>query len=226
MAVAGLIPHKPKLPDGEPIVTLTLVAAPDGPATKSVAVAPVPPVIQQPEKPTPPVTATSIKQPETPTPPERDSLVESKIPITKENTPVQPVAEPKPIQRVVGPVALASSPQNEFRGDGSSPKPGLDATTIQTPLGIKARPDYRKNPEPPSPQTARRRRQEGLVLLGVKVTAQGIATRIEVKQSSGYPLLDEAALQAVRGWEFEPARVGSLAVDSEIEVTIRFKLTD
>jgi protein TonB len=44
--------------------------------------------------------------------------------------------------------------------------------------------------------------------------------------SSGFPRLDEAALQAARSWEFEPARVGSLAVKSDIEVPVRFKLTD
>lgn len=92
--------------------------------------------------------------------------------------------------------------------------------------GLRATPTYRVNPEPPYPATARRRRQEGLVLLAVRVTTQGRASRIELKQSSGFPALDEAAWQAVRGWEFEPARLGALAVESEIEVPVRFKLTN
>jgi periplasmic protein TonB len=114
------------------------------------------------------------------------------------------------------------------RGDGSSPKPGKDATTQTVPpqsqLGIKAKPDYKKNPEPPYPETARRRRLEGTVILAVRVTALGRAGDISVKQSSGYTVLDEAALKAVHDWDFEPARVGALAVESNIEIPVRFKL--
>lgn len=39
-------------------------------------------------------------------------------------------------------------------------------------------------------------------------------------------MLNEAAVQAVRNWEFEPARVGRLAMESEIEVPVGFKLTE
>jgi len=39
-------------------------------------------------------------------------------------------------------------------------------------------------------------------------------------------LLDDAALQAVRDWVFEPAGIGLIAVDSEIEVPVRIQITD
>jgi protein TonB len=65
-----------------------------------------------------------------------------------------------------------------------------------------------------------------VVVLDVKVSAQGRATGVTVAQSSGYPLLDEAALTAVRRWEFDPARKRDAAVDSEILVPVRFRLTD
>ena len=39
-------------------------------------------------------------------------------------------------------------------------------------------------------------------------------------------LLGESpAIRAVRDWEFEPARVNSVSVESEVEVPVRFKLT-
>ena len=84
----------------------------------------------------------------------------------------------------------------------------------------------RKNSQPPYPPQARRRRQQGLVVLDVTVSAQGRATTISIKQSSSYELLDDAALQAIRFWEFEPARIGAVGMESKIEVPIRFKLTD
>jgi len=62
-------------------------------------------------------------------------------------------------------------------------------------------------------------------LLAVKITAQGRAERVEIKKSSGFSLLDNAAVEAVCDWEFQPARIGSLALESEIEVPVRFELT-
>ena len=92
--------------------------------------------------------------------------------------------------------------------------------------GTLALPLYRKNPEPAYPAAARRRRQEGVTLLAVRVTATGLAARVEVKQSSGFKLLDDAASLAVLSWEFDPARIGTVAMESEIEVPIRFRLKD
>jgi len=56
------------------------------------------------------------------------------------------------------------------------------------------------------------------------VTTEGRAARVEIKTSSGFSLLDDAAVEAVRDWEFQPARIGSLALESEIEVPVRFEL--
>ena len=63
-------------------------------------------------------------------------------------------------------------------------------------------------------------------MLAVRVTADGRAARVEVKESSGFVALDEAAVDAVQKWEFIPARIGSRAMESEIEVPVRFQLYD
>ncbi len=125
-----------------------------------------------------------------------------------------------PSQTAAATTSATSSP----RGDGSSIKPGLDATTIEAPPAPLAKPNYLKNPEPDYPPRAKQRGQQGLVLLEVRVTAKGRAAEITIKQSSGHPLLDEAATKAVRDWEFEPAKVGLIAVESRIEVPIRYRL--
>ena len=64
----------------------------------------------------------------------------------------------------------------------------------------------------------------GLVLLSVSVSSQGHPVQVRVKQSSGVFTLDEAAVDAVRGWEFKPTRIGPLAADSEVEAPVRFQL--
>jgi len=92
---------------------------------------------------------------------------------------------------------------------------------------LSARPDYGMNPKPPYPMLARRRGDQGVVLLRVHVRADGSVVTAEIKQSSGSSLLDDAALQTVReGWRFIPARLNSAPVESWVEVPIRFVLRD
>ena len=122
--------------------------------------------------------------------------------------------------------ASAAIPLNPTHpgGDASFVPPGEPPATNHGGMGVRAVPEYRKNPEPSYPVAARRRHQEGLVLVSVVVTSAGRPARVEIKESSGFPLLDDAAIEAVKGWEFEPARLDSVAVESKIEVPLRFKL--
>jgi protein TonB len=61
-------------------------------------------------------------------------------------------------------------------------------------------------------------------MLAVEVTADGRAGSVRLSQSSGFPVLDAAALQAVRRWTFDPARNLGMAVASQVEVPVRFDL--
>lgn len=203
IVVGGLGSRPPALSQPEPVITLMLIAAPE-----EVALTPAKPVIPTPSPTPTKLELVKILEPVTPV----AELIEPAASEVAKQTPVVPVVKP--------------SPQETISGDGSSPKPGLDLTTIAPQPLVKAQPDYLKNPEPPYPPTALRRHQEGLVLLAVKVTAQGHVLNVEIKRSSGFAVLDETALQAVRDWVFEPARIGLLAVDSKIEVPVRFQITD
>lgn len=141
--------------------------------------------------------------------------------------PVTTQTQPLNDAKVVGtnPVEVPPTiPQKNVRGDGSSIAPGTDPVTTNPQPGLLAKANYLKNPEPPYPAQARRRGQEGLVILEVRVTRLGRASEISMKQSSGFPLLDDAAIKAVREWEFDPAKVGVMPVESRIEVPVRFRL--
>lgn len=89
---------------------------------------------------------------------------------------------------------------------------------------VEAKPDYLRNPAPLYPREARRRSWEGLVLLEVAVSREGIPLSVRVAQSSGHVLLDKTAAQTVRGWQFLPARMGGVPVESSIRVPVRFEL--
>lgn len=87
-------------------------------------------------------------------------------------------------------------------------------------------PRYRDTPLPSYPAAAREQRLEGTVLLEVQVREDGRAGEVQVKRTSGFPLLDTAALEAVRRWTFVPGRRGPRAVESRVEVPVRFSLGD
>ncbi|MGH8807249.1 MAG: energy transducer TonB, partial [Noviherbaspirillum sp.] len=63
------------------------------------------------------------------------------------------------------------------------------------------------NRKPPYPRLSLRNEEQGTVVLRVLVKADGTAGAVELKKSSGYPLLDESARRTVPRWRFNPATV-------------------
>lgn len=110
----------------------------------------------------------------------------------------------------------------------SAAKPAAASTPSARTAGAGARtlakPDYLRNPPPQYPAESRKLREQGVVLLKVTVTENGRPASVQLQRSSGFPRLDEAALKAVRRWEFKPARVGLTAVACAVEVPVRFGL--
>jgi len=120
----------------------------------------------------------------------------------------------------------ARSATEEFKGTLRS-FASLRMTKILHPksdVRVKANPDYFQNPSPEYPDLAKQMRQEGLVMLAVDVDRQGFPIKVEIKQSSGYRLLDQAALKAVRYWKFQPGNIGNIPVESTVTMSIRFRL--
>ncbi len=200
-------------------VSITVTA----PTTLELIAAPVSSPVQSVVKPIAPAPMPSQPQqeviPETPL--ELPKIEDAIVPL-----PVQPVDESKLIAQTVIPVleTVFTPVPTTVHGDNSLPTSGKDFTTAVGSPMAKAKPDYLKNPEPEYPLAARRRGQEGSVVLSVTVSGAGRAVEILIKQSSGHELLDQAAVKAVRAWEFEPARIGAVGVESKIEVPVRFKL--
>ncbi len=107
-------------------------------------------------------------------------------------------------------------------------EPESTATTGGAPSAepvLVTEPRFRTPPTPPTyPPVARRRNEEGVVVLRALVSPGGDTQRIEVWQTSGFYRLDDAARAAVADWHFEPARRAGLAVASWVQVPIRFQL--
>jgi protein TonB len=115
--------------------------------------------------------------------------------------------------KTTGPVVAAPPPP--------PPAPAKVEEPITEANGSAA---YLNNPPPAYPKAAQRLGMQGRVLLRVQVLANGSVGALEVKQSSGKPVLDEAALAAVKNWIFTPAKRGSTPIDGWTQVPIEFRL--
>lgn len=132
-----------------------------------------------------------------------------------------PVAQPSPARGTdERPMPPAEAPSATVAD--TAPAPAPVAAASWQPARFDAA--YLHNPRPAYPETARRLGQQGKVVLRVRVSTQGTPLAIEVRQSSGFSRLDEAARSAVERWRFVPARRGDEAVESSVLVPFQFDL--
>jgi protein TonB len=76
--------------------------------------------------------------------------------------------------------------------------------------------------EPTYPELAKRARVQGKVVLVVTVDEEGNVTDIRV--TTGHPLLDEAAVSAVKQWKYSPTLLNGEPVPVIANVTVFFNL--
>jgi protein TonB len=74
------------------------------------------------------------------------------------------------------------------------------------------------------PELARKRGQNGVVEVELTVTEAGKVSCVRVAKTSGYPLLDEAALRALARTRFEPARRDGTPIPYTYCQAVRFVL--
>jgi periplasmic protein TonB len=141
----------------------------------------------------------------------------------------------KPVQQQISPVpepVLPVQAEAPVRVAPVAAAPAQVAPAVvaaAAPVAI-TEPDYKasylNNPPPVYPLAARRMGMQGRVLLHVEVLASGVSGQVAVQQSSGYAMLDNAALQAVRSWRFQPATQAGQAVDKWFMIPVQFSLKE
>ena len=134
-----------------------------------------------------------------------ESNVPANVPVVQENISVSKASSPL---AVATPVV--------------SPQANLQPEEVTEAIGYAG---YMQNPPPEYPSSALRMGREGKVLLHVHVLANGHVDQAEIKQSSGFKLLDDAAEKTVRNWTFAPGKRGKTPIDSWVNVPIEFKLS-
>ena len=81
-----------------------------------------------------------------------------------------------------------------------------------------------RNAQPRYPIYARKMRQEGVVIVTADVLTDGSAIEVRIASSSGIKLLDEAALETVKQWNFTPARKDGIPYVQRLRIPVTFSL--
>jgi protein TonB len=115
----------------------------------------------------------------------------------------QPTAPAAAAPATVGPPSPPSPPRIEL--------PSSDAA-------------YLNNPKPPYPALSKRLGEQGKVVVRVLIGVDGTAQQAEIRTSSGYDRLDQAALATVLKWRYVPGRRGGVAEAMWFNVPINFVL--
>jgi len=80
--------------------------------------------------------------------------------------------------------------------------------------------------KPPYPPLARRRGYEGKLVVRFLVTPRGLVDKVTLVKSSGYSILDRAAVKTVKRWRFSPAMNGGRPIPYWVEVPVVFDLRE
>ena len=190
-------------PEATPFVRPPIKRAPPV-APRAMAALPVPAVQAQIVQ-APPVSPTV--EPYDPT----EMLEESEVPF--------PVPKSEPEKKVARSTPKPASPQKTRSSD--KPRSAPKATGSKGP-SHPAR--VLRRYEPGYPETARRNKVEGRVMLDVQINSNGRVGSVRVFSSSGSRVLDSTAISAVKRWSFSPARKGGKPVSSQVRVPFRFSI--
>lgn len=171
----------------------------------------------------------------TPTPPQPQPRT---APTPKASPLPRPVAQPAP-----QPVAVATPTPAPQAPTGVTepqpPAPPVTAVAAAEPTAPAAPPappappklelpssnaDYLNNPPPAYPPLSKRLGEQGKVVVRAFIEANGTATKAEVRTSSGYDRLDQAALQTVLKWRYVPGKRAGVIEGMWFNVPIHFVL--
>ena len=149
--------------------------------------------------------------------------------------PLQPRA-----QDLVGP-AVNGDVSGPLPNQGIVTQPGLPVSTVTGSVTANATSaaveqtvpsspaDYMtarfagKTPKAIRPALAKKRRLVGEVIVRGLLLADGRLTELSVYQSSGYPVLDEAAVAQAQAWQYQPARVDGRKVSHWVQIPVNFR---
>ena len=161
-----------------------------------------------------------------------DLILPPKVEPLKPQPPIE-LPKPRPVAKTVQkPVDLpVLTVPAEAPSPVSAPPPPTQAVEVAAAAAPPApltqpifNADYLNNPAPLYPPASRRFGEQGRGVLRVLVNVGGSADEVQLRTSSGFQRLDEAARDAVRRWKFVPAKRGAEPVPAWVLIPFSFRL--
>jgi periplasmic protein TonB len=143
-------------------------------------------------------------------------------PIQRQRKPVTPVIVPRP---VVAETSVMSVPVTPTLTEVAEPTIEPATTDVSSPAAASVSLAYESVVEPRYPMDARRRGEQGTVILRVLVGRDGMPIDIDISRSSGSRSLDRAAREAVLRWRFRPVQINGVNVQAAGLVPIKFDIS-
>jgi protein TonB len=171
---------------------------------------PAPKVQPQPKPPAPPK-PTPVKQPT----PKATAPVKTMAPLPLA------IADPTPSPHAPTGVIAPAAPAPPVAAPVAEAPPAPAPVRVQLPSSDA---DYLQNPKPPYPSMSKRLGEQGKVVVRVLIEVDGKAQKAEIKQSSGFDRLDQAALNTVLRWRYVPGKHAGVAQTMWFNVPINFVL--
>jgi protein TonB len=195
-------------------------------APPEVAAVPPAPEVPPPPPPMPPPPAV-VEAPPPPPPPV--DLAEVMLPPPPPPPPA-PVAEP-PREVSEAPPERRPPPQQSAR-QTAAPQPvrlnaalqGMESFTLEGRTTPPEAADAARNRRPNYPEASRRRGEQGVVRVELRIDPNGRVVDVRVLESSGFSALDAEAVQTVRDWRFRPAQRAGVPVAGSITTAVHFRL--
>jgi protein TonB len=176
-----------------------------------------------------PVVTPAPPAPPTPTP---RRLAPPVPPAPRQQPPRQPAVRPAP-----QPVAIpAPEPAPQAPAAVPALQPVINTAPPATEVAMPAPPapprvdlpsssaDYLNNPPPPYPPLSKRLGEQGRVVVRARIEVNGSASQAEIRTSSGYERLDQAALQTVKRWRYLPGKRAGVPEAMWFNIPIQFVL--
>ncbi|MBC7918470.1 MAG: energy transducer TonB [Rhodoferax sp.] len=135
------------------------------------------------------------------------------------------VNQPNPVaaEQVYLPAPVTAPSTHANNTPAASPSPTVAAPSALVLPSTDA--DYLNNPKPPYPPLSKRLNEQGKVVVRTLIGVDGTAQQAEIKQSSGFDRLDEAARATALRWRYVPGKRAGVAEAMWFNVPFTFELT-
>ena len=158
---------------------------------------------------------------------EKKAIISEEINLLVEDL-IEPLPEAKPAMPVEAEseeeVEAATIAETEFAEVYTRPEESVEIPVVAF-WKVEKKPQPQYSPKPAYPERARAAEMEGQTIVEALVDIDGKVIDVRLVKSSGFDILDQAAMSTARKWTFTPAEQRGKPVRVWVNIPFNFSLT-